>query len=266
MAENKEIMDRRDFLFKGLSFLFGSLFGLNSFSKALAFEENRNSSFFQPRIALIIDDIGLSFSRARQFLELEVPITFSILPRITHSHALAHEIRDMGHEIMLHQPMEPFDHRLNPGPGALYVGYDAKRIVRIMEENFSNVPFAIGVNNHMGSRFTERMREVNDVLSIVKNKELFFIDSLTTNRSVAHKTAKRLHMPTDCRNVFLDNQPNESAILFQLKRLQNHALKYGHAIGIGHPYPQTAKAIGKFLRTSQYSGVSMVHISSVVQA
>jgi hypothetical protein len=266
MAKNGKIIDRRDFLYKGFSFLFGSLFGFSSFSKALAIEGHRNNSFFQPFIALIIDDIGLSFSRARQFLELGAPITFSILPRISHSYDLALEIHDKGHEIMLHQPMEPLNPRLNPGPGALYVGYDAQRIVGIMEENFSSVPFAVGVNNHMGSRFTEQRREVNDALSIVKKKGLFFIDSLTSKHSIAHETAKRLHMVTDFRNVFLDNQHNESAILCQLNRLQNHALKYGHAIGIGHPYPQTAKAIGKFLRSPEYSGISLVHISSIVRA
>ena len=265
MAKNEKIIDRRGFLFKGFSFLFGSLFGLSSFSKALAFEGNRNRLFLKPCIAIIIDDIGVSFSRARQFLELGAPITFSILPRISHSYDLALEIRNKGHEIMLHQPMEPLNPRLNPGPGALYVGYNAQRIVGIMEENFSSVPFAVGVNNHMGSRLTERRREVNDVLSVVKKKSLFFIDSLTSKRSVAHEIAKRLHMVTDFRNVFLDNHHNESAILFQLNRLQNHALKYGHAIGIGHPYPQTAKAIGKFLPSLEYAGISLVHISSVVR-
>jgi len=266
MAKNEKIIDRRDFLFKGFSFLFGSLFGLSSLSKALAFEGNINRSFIRPCIALIIDDIGLSLSRARQFLELGVPITFSILPRITHSYDLAFEIHDKGHEIMLHQPMEPLNPQLNPGPGALYVGYDAERIVRIMEENFSSVPFAIGVNNHMGSRFTERRREVSDVLNIIKNKNFFFIDSLTSNQSVAHETAKRLHIATDFRNVFLDNQHNESAILFQLNRLKNYAVKYGHSIGIGHPYPQTAKAIEKFLRSFEYSGISLVHMSNIVHA
>jgi len=264
MYKNEKIIDRRDFLYKGFSFLFGSLFGLSSSSKALAFERNR--LFLKPCIAIIIDDIGVSFSRARQFLELGVPITFSILPRISHSYDLALEIRDKGHEIMLHQPMEPLNPRINPGPGALYVGYNVQRIVGIMEENFSSVPFAVGVNNHMGSRFTEQRREVNDALSIVKEKGLYFVDSLTSKRSIAHETAKRLHMVTDFRNVFLDNQHNESAILFQLNRLQNHALKYGHAIGIGHPYPQTAKAIGKFLRSPEYSDISLVHISSIVRA
>jgi len=266
MYKNEKIIDRRDFLLKGCSFLFGSLFGLSSFSKALAFEGHRKKSLYQPCIALIIDDIGLSFSRARQFLELGVPITFSILPRISHSYDLALEISDKGHEIMLHQPMEPLNSRIDPGPGALYAGHSAQRMVGIIEENFSSVPFAVGVNNHMGSKFTELRKEVNDFLNVVRGKSLFFIDSVTSKRSVAHKEAKKLHMITDFRNVFLDNQRNESAILFQLNRLQDHALKYGHAIGIGHPYPQTAKAIGKFLRSPEYSGISLVHISRVIHA
>ena len=114
-------MNRRSFLFKGAFFLAGSLFSLNAFSRAFAFEKPFNQSIFNPIIAIIIDDIGYSFSRARQFLELNIPITFSILPRLAKSNALAIEIRSIGHEIMLHQPMEPYSSKFDPGPGALYV-------------------------------------------------------------------------------------------------------------------------------------------------
>jgi len=257
-------MDRRGFLFKSASLMAGSLFGLNSFSKALAFGEHLNKPFFQPRIALIIDDIGYSLSRARQFLELEVPITFSILPHLANSHELAMKIHGKGHEIMLHQPMEPYNPDLDPGPGALYVGYEAERIVRIMEENISGVPFAVGVNNHMGSRFTECQKEINEVIKVIDKRCLFFVDSLTSSCSMAYKTARKLRVSAACRNIFLDNIHDESAILSQLRKLKKHARKYGRAIGIGHPYQETARAIDQFLPGFKESGVSLVHVSRVL--
>ncbi len=257
-------MNRRSFLFKSAYLAAGSLLGMNSFSKAFAFDGHRGSSFFQPRIALIIDDIGYSFARARWFLELDIPITFSILPRLTHSQALAVEIHGYGHEVMLHQPMQPYNSHLDPGPGALYEGYDPWKISSIIEENISDVPLAIGVNNHMGSRFTECQKEINETLKVIKNNDLFFIDSLTSHDSKAYKTARRLNITAGRRNVFLDNSRNELSILFQLHLLKKYALKYGHAIGIGHPFPETARAIGYFLRGLKDSDISFVHISEIL--
>lgn len=258
MAKKREILNRRKFLFNSAYFLVGSLFGLNSFSKAFAFEEHR--------IALIIDDIGYSLCRAREFLELGVPITFAILPRLAKSHDLALEIDGKGHEIMLHQPMEPYNSSLDPGPGALYVGYGTRRIFRIVEENVSSIPFAIGVNNHMGSRLTSSRKEMNDVLRVIKKRSLFFVDSLTSSRSTAYRTAQRLHITSGCRNIFLDNRPDESAILTQLHKLKRHALKYKCAIGIGHPFPETARAIGRFQRGLKDSSVSLVHVSRILHS
>ena len=115
----------------------GSLFGFNAFSKAFAFQGPEKGSPFQPCIALIIDDIGVAYCYARPFLELGIPITFAVLPRLQKTHSLALEIHNQGHEIMLHQPMEPFQSDIDPGPGALYVGDGLDRIVETMEEDYS---------------------------------------------------------------------------------------------------------------------------------
>ena len=250
-------MNRRSFLFKGAFFLAGSLFSLNAFSRAFAFSA-------RPRIAIIIDDIGYSFSRTRQFLELNIPFTFSILPRLAKSNALAIEISSRGHEIMLHQPMEPYNSKFDPGPGALYVGYEPDRIVNIIEENISDVPFAVGVNNHMGSKFTGCKKETNEALKVVKERGLFFVDSLTSSHSVAYETARKLNMAAACRNFFLDNLLDESAILLQLRKLKKYAQKYGQAVGIGHPFPETARAIGKFSKSLKDSEISLVHMSKIM--
>ncbi len=257
-------MDRRTFLLSSASFFFGTLFGLNGFSKALACGKPETRPPFQPRIALIIDDIGRDFSHARPFLELGIPMTFAILPRLPKTHELAFEIHDQGHEIMLHQPMEPYQTDIDPGPGALYVGDGVETILKTMEQNISDVPYAQGVNNHMGSRFTACQREMNEVLEVVKTKHLFFVDSLTTNRSKAYRTAKKLEVTTARRDIFLDNSLEKPAILSQLHRLRRIALKYGRAIGIGHPFPETAEAIETFLEDQKHPRLSFVHMSQVI--
>ena len=257
-------MNRRIFLKKSAFLLASSFVGLSSFSKAFAICEKENYSSFQPLVAIIIDDIGYSIPRARDFLNLNIPVTFSVLPRLINSYNLAVEIHDKGHEIMLHQPMEPFNSHLDPGPGALFVRYKPQKISRIMEENISIAPYATGVNNHMGSRFTSCGREIIEALSVIRDKNLFFIDSLTSGRSVAYKTAKKLQMPTARRNIFLDNHVEDNYILRQLQKLQIHAKIYGHAIGIGHPFPETARAIRRFISNYKHPSVSFVHVSNIL--
>ncbi|MBT8349655.1 MAG: divergent polysaccharide deacetylase family protein [Deltaproteobacteria bacterium] len=257
-------MNRRNFLKKSAVLLSSSFFGFSIFSKALAQCEPENDSSFQSSIALIIDDIGYSIPRARDFLNLNIPITFSVLPRLLNSYNLAVEIHDKGHEIMLHQPMEPFNSQLDPGPGALFVRYEQQKITRIMEENISIAPYATGVNNHMGSRFTSSGGEMLEALNVIRDKNLFFIDSLTSGRSVAYKTAKKLQMPTARRNMFLDNCLEDNSILRQLQKLQIHAKIYGHAIGIGHPFPETARAIRQFISNYKLPNISLVHVSDIL--
>lgn len=263
-------MNRRDFLCKSAYMVAGSLLGLNGFSSAVAFAAEGDDSLIRlrivsrPRIALIIDDIGYSIPHARQFLRLNIPVTFSVLPRVPHSRELAREIADQGHDVMLHQPMQPYDSTLDPGPGALYEGDDLGRISGIIEENISEVPFAIGVNNHMGSRFTECQREIHEALQVVKKNDLFFVDSRTSLHSKAFRTARNLHLIADRRNVFLDTIRSESTIRYRLNQLKQCAYQYGHAIGIGHPFPETAHAIERFLRNPEVSDISFVHISEVM--
>ena len=257
-------MNRRNFLIKSAFLLTSSFLGLSSFSKSFAFYKKTNNSLSQPLISIIIDDIGYSTSRARDFLRLNIPITFSVLPRLTNSHILAAEIHHKGHEIMLHQPMEPYNSHLDPGPGALYVGYESEKIAGIVENNISNIPFATGVNNHMGSRFTSSGTEISEALRAIRDRDLFFIDSLTSGRSVAYKTARKLQMPAACRNIFLDNCLEDKYIQRQLHKLQLHAKIHGHAIGIGHPFPETSRAIRRFISNSKHSSVSFVHVSDIL--
>ena len=256
-------VSRRDFLRKSFLFILGSL-SCPPLVTASACEDPSDDTSVRPAIALIIDDIGESIFRAEQFLALEVPITFSVLPWLTHSGELARLITGCGHELMLHQPMEPHNSRLDPGPGALRVGFEKDTITRIMEENLSSIPGTVGVNNHMGSKFTECPREVEDALNVVKRNELIFVDSRTSHRSLAYRTARMLHLEATSRNIFLDNRPDEDSVTVQLRKLERHALHYGTAVGIGHPFIHTARALARFLPDLARSGVSLVYISGIL--
>jgi uncharacterized protein len=270
---------RRLFLLRGVACLSGALFGLNFFSTAKAGQrhilpintpplQKLPLSEFAPRIAFIIDDIGSSISRAREFLNLQMPMTFAILPKLQYSNLLAEEIHEQGHEIMLHQPMEPYRHEVDPGPGALYISYRNAEIEEIVEENISQIPLATGVNNHMGSRFTSCPDKVVEALKIIKQKDLFFVDSLTSSHSQAYKMARRLNMRTAPRNVFLDTSPDIRAVRRQLWYLKQHALNHGSAIGIGHPHLSTLAALHEFKQEFDNNGpfIELVSVSELLSA
>lgn len=255
--KNIPLSQRRLFLLKGFAYLSGALLGLDFFSTAQAKETHflsipkpRRQSFHpsgpKPKIAFIIDDIGSSITRAKAFLSLKMPMTYAVLPKLEYSNILAQEILEKGYEVMLHQPMEPYDQDIDPGPGALYVSYGNNEIEDIVRENLAQIPQASGVNNHMGSRFTSCSNKVVEALKIIKQKNLFFVDSLTSRHSQAYKLARRLNIKSAPRNVFLDNSLELSDIRRQLNHLKRHALIHGEAIGIGHPHLSTLFALYDF--------------------
>lgn len=275
--QRKHQCGRRLFLVKGLTYLSGALLGLNFFSNAAAGERHifpapqtheQEPPLFasSPRIAFIIDDIGCSISRARAFLALKMPMTFSVLPQLKYSDVLAEEIHGQGHEVMLHQPMEPYGQNIDPGPGALYISYRDREIEEIVEKNLSQIPRATGVNNHMGSKFTSFPDKVAEALKIIKQRDLFFVDSLTSIHSQAYKMARRLNMRTAPRNVFLDSPPDVRAVRRKLRYLKRYALKHGAAIGIGHPYLSTLTALHDFKHNlnERWPSIELVSVSSLL--
>lgn len=259
-------MKRRQFIQKSVLSLFWGCIGLNARTIFAATPSPPIiKSEKRPEIALIIDDIGFNRQRAQEFLAIDAPLTFAVLPRLAFSRELALEIHEQGREVMLHQPMEPFDTHLDPGPGAVYVKDAPEKIAATIGENLAELPFISGVNNHMGSKFTSSPEKMTQVLPLIKDQGLFFVDSLTTGRSKAFKTAKQLHIPAASRNVFIDNQRSESEILRYLHKLARLAKEHGHAIGIGHPYPETSRAVGRFVRSTSPNSFEFVSVSDILK-
>ncbi len=196
------------------------------------------------RIALIIDDIGYDKQIAMALYHLEPNISFSILPGSPHGRTLAGMLRDRGAEIMLHLPMEPVEYpEVNPGPGALLSVMPPDVLIAQLEKNLNEVPGAVGVNNHMGSRLTTEASQMYQIFTILKKRNLFFIDSMTAPRSQCRAAARLLQVRFAERDVFLDNIQEQAYITGQFAQLTKIAQKYGSAIGIGHPYPATLETL-----------------------
>lgn len=256
-------MNRRRFLIHAWALVMGSAVGWRWPGTAGAASLKPTPGDRGGQIALIIDDIGYSRTRTAAFLALKLPLTFSILPQLPKSTSLARIIQREGREIMLHQPMEPNNRHLDPGPGALYVQDPAERISRTIESNLEANSRAAGVNNHMGSRFTCRAGKIEAALEVVKHWGLYFVDSLTSPRSVAHHTARRMGLNTGCNRYFIDPVIRESMIYSQLVRLESAARRHGQAIGIGHPHLATARALARFSRSPGTGGRHWVSVSTI---
>ncbi len=255
-------MNRRQFLITSAVVFSGSLLGLHNLAPAYATVLAEHPA--GPKLALVIDDIGFSRPVAQRFLDLHIPLTFSILPRLPLSTQLARSIHSQSHEIMLHQPMEPLQADIDPGPGAIYVNDSNERVARIMAENIASLPHLTGANNHMGSRFTQDRQKVHQALGVICKQGLYFIDSLTTMRSQAYRSARHLHMPTLQRDLFLDPVANAETTFRQLCRLKRRACIHGSALGIGHPYPETLLGLQRFIQCNGHKGVNLVYASRLM--
>jgi len=197
-----------------------------------------------PKVAIIIDDIGYDTDLAISFMELDIPLSLSVLPWAPRTEEIVNIANSRRSELLLHLPMQPKNYPdLDPGPGALLVDMDEQRIRSIIGEDIKQVPGLRGVNNHMGSCFTERSDKMRIVLEEVKERDLFYLDSRTTTRTVAFDLAKEMGVPAVKKSIFLDNEVSSAAIKLQMERLLGIARSSGEAVGIAHPHKETVKVI-----------------------
>jgi len=217
-----------------------------------------------PYLAIVIDDMGYQTDLDEELLRLDLGLTFAFLPHGPHTAAQAELARKQGHEVLLHFPMEPDDHRWDPGPGAASIGMGRARLREVFAENLALVPQAVGINNHMGSRFTRDPGAMRDFLALVRDSHLFFLDSLTSSASVGYSLAQEMGVKATRRQVFLDNDKDEALITKQLRQLLDVADRQGWAVGIGHPYPQTLAAL-RAARPEILARARLVAVSQLVQ-
>ncbi len=215
-------------------------------------------------VAIIIDDLGGNLKMAERFMKLDIPVAFAILPHLARSVMVAEKAHEAGLVVMLHLPMEAKGKDARLGPGALYVNMGKRSIEKQLFANIDAVPHVVGVNNHMGSLFTERSQGMEDLVSGIKKRGLFFVDSRTTPKTVAYDVALAAGAPTARRDVFLDNERDVEKIVLQIKDLADKAIKRGRAIGICHPYPQTLQALKRASAIFRDSGVKVVPVTQLL--
>ena len=219
----------------------------------------------QPRIAIIVDDLGYDRGLACAFADVDLPLCLSVLPMAPRTEDVARVVQARHRELMLHIPMEPKGYpELNPGPGALLNRMNEEEIRTLLSRHLKEVPGATGANNHMGSSFTEHAEQTAVVLEELEREGLFFVDSKTSGHSVAYRLARERGIRTTQRNVFLDNEPSEEAIARQLDRLLSIARHRGTAVGIAHPFPGTLDALRH--EASRLKGVvEIVPVSEIAE-
>ncbi len=216
------------------------------------------------RIAIIVDDGGYGGTHTDIILGLDPALTLAILPYTPHGTRLAERAAALGFEVMLHMPMENLSDTLKH-EGQLNVGMPPAQIENLTKVALAQVPFAVGVNNHMGSKYTANPAAMAAFLDTVKDAGLFFIDSGTTAESVAYTAAHELGILSAARTLFLDNDDDPDAIRARLRELITLAREQGEAIGICHFRLHTATVLQEMLPQFASEGVQLVHASELVR-
>ncbi|OIN95938.1 hypothetical protein AUJ66_07930 [Candidatus Desantisbacteria bacterium CG1_02_38_46] len=217
------------------------------------------------RIAIIIDDFGFNKEAMNEFLHINSPITFSVLPYLKYSKLAAELAHQSGKEVMLHLPLQGVRNELNVNVIKMSMSRD--EIEKKVEDGIRGIPYINGVNNHMGSVVTADTKIMKIILNKIKENGLFFVDSYTTGRSVAYNLAKEMGLKTGKRKVFLDmeNYEDTAYIKKQLWQLVKIAKRDGEAIGIGHNRTWTAYALREELPKLEAEGIELVFASQIVK-
>ncbi len=211
---------------------------------------------------MVIDDVGYNLEQLNTYLQLPIPMTFALLPGLEYSRAAQDRIAAEGAEMILHQPIEPVGDQ-DPGPGALYVGMPPEEMRRIINRNLEQLPKVIGVNNHMGSRGTADTQLMQALFSVLKGRNLFFLDSRTTAETVAPAVARQTGLQFSQRNVFLDNIEEQIEIEKALASALEVSRAQGYAVMIGHVWSrELASTLALWYAEIEERGYRFARISS----
>ena len=217
------------------------------------------------RVAIVIDDIGYDPDALQRLLAIEAPLAFSVLPHAPHARPSADAIHRAGREVLLHLPMEPHGWpERDPGRGALFASMTAREIRRTLLEDLQAVPHAKGVNNHMGSRFMEEREQLRVVFGLLRDRGLYFVDSRTTEASVARELAAEQDLRFAERDLFLDEAEDRGRAAAHMEKLLDPRDARSGLLLIGHPYPETVSALEEAIPRLSAAGIRFVPLSELV--
>jgi polysaccharide deacetylase 2 family uncharacterized protein YibQ len=216
------------------------------------------------RLAVIVDDLGSDRDAAEAVFALGYPLTVSVLPLHEHSVEIAKEAHRRGFQVMLHLPMQSVANE-TPEAQELHPGMPAPEVAALVDQFLQNVPDVAGVNNHQGSQATADAALMDELMRVLRDRHLFYIDSRTTAATVAYDTAQDFGVRSAFRNVpFLDDVAELAAVRKQLGLALRGAREKGDAVAIGHPHAATLQALRQLLPRAQAQGVRLVLASELV--
>jgi len=215
-----------------------------------------------PKIVIIFDDMGLDKTAFETVMSYPGPVTVSFLPYAKNVQEMVNKARADGDGVLLHLPMEP-EGSADPGPHALKTGLPGLTLLQELNWNLSQFTGFTGVNNHMGSRFTQSEAHMKTILSVLKERDLYFLDSVTTGKSSVPVAAAATGIETLYRDIFLDAHPGEQNIRAQLARLEKIARKTGFAVAICHPRKETLNVVGPWLTSAPARGFELATLDEL---
>lgn len=220
-----------------------------------------------PRIAFIIDDIGAYDIGPLELKRLKIPITASVLPDSWRVREVVHWLNEYRLKVMIHLPMQPTNSngRWYDPKNVITIHSTDQQIRALILRAKQVVPIAEGLNNHEGSLVTTNRQLMTRVLKIVKEEDLFFVDSRTIGRTVAYDVARELNIKAAHKDVFLDHIPTYSHTIAQIRTLVDFALQKGKAIAIGHPLESTFRAIRDSKDYIKKKGVKIVFVKELLE-
>lgn len=197
------------------------------------------------KVAIIIDDMGYSLRAVKEACSIKKPLTIAVLPFSPLARETAQIAHQNGLEVILHLPLEPINNQkeYNGTEGMINSNMSKEEVIKAVNRCLDQVPYIVGVNNHMGSKITASEIFMRIILERLRERNLFFVDSRTTAESVAYDIAQLLSIPSTYRNVFLDTDNNEKSIKKRMLELFELAQKKGQALGICHPTTTTFKVL-----------------------
>ncbi len=218
------------------------------------------------RAAIIIDDFGYSYNAiAREILTMNVPLTISIIPGLKASKKIADIARVHKKEILVHMPMEPLYEKYDDTGFTLVVGQDPGITSLRIRQAFVQLPLAVGMNNHQGSKATVDPQLMQIVMRTLYNMNKFFIDSRTNSQSIAYRVARDMRVKTNVSNFFIDAKDETEFIHNRFEQLAQKAKSDGGVIAIGHPHRKTLKALQEMIPRLEAMGVTFVYVSELVK-
>ena len=215
------------------------------------------------KLAILIDDAGTDLESQAVYASIGRPFSLAVMPNMAHTGAAVAQAAEQGFEIMLHLPMEPVSGS-GMEAGTLLTTMSVTDIADRTKAALAQVPGAVGVNNHQGSKFTATRGAMLPVLQILRDRGLFYVDSATSADSIGSSLAGEMGIATRRNELFIDNDSSVAAICERLRQAAAMAQRDGSALVIGHCRPNTAEAVRQMVPELEAQGIELVYVSQLV--